>query len=539
MTQERPNILLITCDQLRQDFIGAYGCDFIETPNIDRLAREGCTFTNGYSPNPVCIPARHNLITGLTARHHGFDDNYFGAEAKSCPYRLPTFAQILGDHCYETVAIGKMHFQPERRAAGFDYFYNMDELPRSREEDEYALFLKENGYGNLRSVHGVRTALYMQPQRSLVKTEHHGSHWVADRAIDFFRQNHGRAPFLMWAGFIHPHPPFDVPGDWADKYKGKIPPPSRTNTPLSTLARENIQLGCLEDEAVLNRARELYAAAISFVDYNIGRMLEELERQELLDDTLILFLSDHGEMLGDLGTFQKFLPYDASSKIPFLLRWPRRVSPGSRDERFVDLNDVLPTLLDAAGADYPADYDLPGESVLAQSGVKNRAVQYIEHQRGSKRWCSLRDERYKYIYYYGDREQLFDLRADPGETTNLLYGGASDEAGEARDRLRSQLLRYEARYGLKGCVVNGDFKPMPPYELTPYYETNFPLFPEYAAPEEQAALGSYADELLAAIRQEPTVKLRRNHTAEILSGWGGYSGEEIDALLERAERQGN
>ena len=118
MKQDRPNILLITCDQLRSDFVGCCGGSFMKTPNIDRLAEEGCVFENAYSPNPVCIPARHNLLTGLTARHHGFDDNYFGAEAKACPYYLPTFPQVLNDGGYETIAIGKMHFQPERRAAG-------------------------------------------------------------------------------------------------------------------------------------------------------------------------------------------------------------------------------------------------------------------------------------------------------------------------------------------------------------------------------------------------------------------------------------
>ena len=122
----RPNILLITCDQLRSDFVGAYGADFMRTPNIDRLAEEGCLYENAYSPNPVCIPARHNMLTGLTAKHHGYDDNYFDAVAKPCPWQLPTFPQILSDGGYETIAVGKIHFQPERRHTGFDFFYNMD-----------------------------------------------------------------------------------------------------------------------------------------------------------------------------------------------------------------------------------------------------------------------------------------------------------------------------------------------------------------------------------------------------------------------------
>ena len=112
---KRPNIILIACDQLRSDFVGCYGSSFMHTPNIDALAAQGCVYENAYSPNPVCIPARHNMLTGLTARHHGYDDNYFGNEAKPAPYELPTFPLILSDAGYETVAIGKLHFQPERR----------------------------------------------------------------------------------------------------------------------------------------------------------------------------------------------------------------------------------------------------------------------------------------------------------------------------------------------------------------------------------------------------------------------------------------
>ena len=539
MKQNKPNILLITCDQLRSDFVGCYGGNFMQTPSIDRLAKEGCVFENAYSPNPVCIPARHNLITGLPARYHGFDDNYFGKEAKACPYQLPTFAQILNDNHYETIAIGKMHLQPERRAVGFDRFLNMDELPRIREEDDYALYLKEKGYGYLQSVHGVRTCLYMQPQRSLVSPEHHGSAWVADRVIEYLEATRGRDPFLLWAGFIHPHPPFDIPEGWEDLYTGKIPEASETVTPLSALAEENKQLGCAFDQKVKNRIRELYASAVSYADYQIGRILDTLETLELIDNTLIVFTSDHGEMLGDLGTYQKFLPYDASAKIPMIVRYPRQVKPGERRRYFVDLNDLLPTFLDEAGAEYPAAYDLPGESIFVEHGRKNRNYQYIEHQRGNKRWCCIRDERYKYIYYYGDNEQMFDMKEDPCETTNLLFGkNTSEEIMAVRNRLRETLLSYERRYGLKGYAGPKGFKKMEKYEPRPYYETNFPIFPGMALEEERTQFDDYTDEILEAVKGEPSVKFSKNHAEEILKGYGGYSEEAFNRFREKAEKQG-
>lgn len=535
----RPNILLITCDQLRSDYIGAYGCDFIDTPNIDRLAEEGTLFENAYSPNPVCIPARHNLLTGLTDRHHGFDDNYFNENAKAAPYYLPTFPQILSDSGYETIAIGKMHFQPERRMNGFDYFLNMNELPPTREADDYCMYLKEQGYGHLDSPHGVRTCLYMQPQRSLMPMELHGSHWVADRAIEYLEHTKDRLPFLMWAGFIHPHPPLDIPEEYAELYRGKVPEPAKSETPLSELALENITLGCLEDPDALRRTRELYASAISFVDYNIGRIIDSLKEQGIYENTVIVFTSDHGEMLGDLGTFQKFLPYDASCKIPMIIRYPEKFAAGTRETRFADLNDLLPTFLDLAGAEYPADYDLPGDSLVCMDGVKNRKYQYAEHQKDNKRWCMLRDSRYKYVYYYGDQEQLFDLQADPCETTNLLYQCRDEAVFRVRDRLRKALISYERRYGLKGGIERGDFAAREPYRRVRYFETNKPQFTDMIVKDgERAAMMDYREEILEAIKNEPTVKLDHNHTREILKSLG-WDERTIDELIERAKRQGN
>lgn len=533
----RPNIIIITCDQLRHDYIGPSN-SIMRTPAIHRLAREGCLFENAYSPNPVCIPARQNMLTGLTARHHGFDDNYFGDQAKPAPYDLPTFPQILNDHRYETVAIGKLHFQPARRASGFDFFYNMDEVPHTREEDDYAMYLKEKGYGGIHGINGIRHCLYMQPQRPLMPEEHHGSAWVANTAIDYLKRTQRRRPFLMWAGFIHPHPPLHVPDVWANLYDNMLPPPSKSISPLPALAVENQQLACLEDQAALARMREMYAAAVSFADHHIGRILDCLDELNLTQNTLVLFTSDHGEMLGDLGTYQKFLPYDASCKVPFIIRWPERLESGTLRQDFVDLNDVLPTVLDAAGINYPSHYDLPGESVLETHGTKNRTLQYVEHQRGSKRWCSLRNQRYKYVHFYGDSPRMFDMMLDPHETTNLLDSPLDAEAKAHLRQLQTGLLRYETRYGLPGHVENGAFRQFPRYEPAPYYECNFPAFVEHLLPEERVMMNAVKDEILSAIRKEKTVKLRFNHTAEILRQ-AGFGEDWIEDLLRSAEAQGN
>lgn len=532
-----PNILLITADQLRFDYIGAYQKEnkFMDTPCIDALAANGCLCENSYSPNPVCIPARHNLITGLTARHHGFDDNYFGPESKPCPWYLPTFAQILNDAGYQTIAVGKMHFQPERRSTGFDIFLNSDEVVSDIIEDEYMMDLHRKGYGEYGSIHGVRNAFYMQPQHSLLPEKLHGSRWVADKSIDFlkYRGDLDR-PFLMWTGFIHPHPPFDLPAEWAHKYDGKIPHHTSSKTPLSLFAEENKCIADLPDEESINRMRELYASAVSYVDYNVGRIVQALKDYGYYDNTLIIFTSDHGEMLGDLDTYQKFLPHDGSSKIPFIMHWPNQIAPGTVRKDFVDLNDVLPTMLDVAGLSYPADYDLPGESLFAPAPSKNRKWQYIEHQRDNKRWCCIRNERYKFVHFYGDSEQLFDMQEDPDEKNNLLYNCTDEAIIKIAQEMRKVLIGYEQRYGLPGYVENGDFVKKEPYKISNYREMCFPKDVVRLRGEQDKAL-PLEQEILEAIKDEPTVRLSKLDIKDLLKQYGGFTDERFQQLLEKAK----
>lgn len=530
---KKPNILLITTDQQRFDTIHAAGNPFIQTPNLDRLMQEGCYCCNAYSPNPVCIPARHNILTGLPARYHGFDDNYF-IDPPPIPYQLPTFAQILTDNGYDASAIGKMHFQPARRHNGFTNIQIMEEIPIFLEDDDYALFLKEQGYGNYRSMHGVRHMLYMLPQRSLFPEELHGTAWVADRTIDYLRKNAGKRPFMAWASFIEPHPPFDVPGRWAELYRGKpLPEPSVTKTPLSAIADENHTIADYPDSAYLRRARELYYGAISFVDYNIGRILDALEESGELDNTLVVFTSDHGEMLGDHGTYQKFLPYDGAAKIPMIVRYPAKCAPGSIYEPFVDLNDLLPTFLDAAGLSYPGDISLPGESIFQTNGNKDRAHQYVEHCKGTRRWISMRDRRYKYNYYFGGgHEELFDMREDPQESVNLLYGNPGQAVLAARDDLKARLTAMESRWGLDGYVRNGALIRLDEYQINYYREMNFPLHIQHLTEKERENLISIEEEILNATEKEPIVHIE-DLDLETFQRFSGFTDAEIRSLLLR------
>ncbi len=528
---ERPNILIVLTDQQRADTIYAAGAEWMRTPNLDRLAAGGCLYNNAYTPNPICMPARHNMLTGLTARHHGYPDNGWGY---GMPQNLPTFPQILSDNGYETRTIGKNHFYPPRRHHGYLNMELMQEVPAFREQDEYLMYLKEHGYGTIHNIHGVRNLLYMLPQRALMPEEHHGTSWVANRAIDFIRTNQGRRPWLLKLGWIAPHPPFNVPDEFADLYNDvDFPDPYVSETPISPLAEENKLLGDLPTEEYVRRMREVYYGAVSHVDHHVGRIVQSLEETGQLDNTLIIFTSDHGEMLGDYGTYQKWLPYDSCAKIPFIVHFPKRVTGGTVKDDFVDLNDVLPTILDAAGIPYPGEQKLPGESLLTSAGRKDRTHQYVEYSEGNRRWVSLRDSRFKYNYYYGGgREELFDLENDPHEIRNLLIV-RPEEYKYVRHNLRQRLIACEKHWGLSGCIQNGDFLRLEKFQPKPYRNRAFPLFYEKLTdPQEKVAMNDFFDEVAEAIRKESVVKLEELD----LPAWqknGNFSDEQIQKLLEK------
>ncbi|MDZ4200357.1 MAG: sulfatase-like hydrolase/transferase, partial [Kiritimatiellia bacterium] len=418
------------------------------------------------------------------------------------------------DHGYDTRAIGKMHFQPVRRHSGFHKMELMEEIPKFREDDEYALYLKKVGLGHIQNLHGVRNLLYMTPQRSLIPDEHHGTTWVGDRCVDYLRAQRGKRPFFLWGSWIAPHPPFDVTEEFAGLYDGiPVPDPIESETPLSANAMR--QRSYMEEFPAarrpewIGRMRRLYFAAISMVDRQIGRILETLDQTGQSENTLVLFASDHGEMLGDHGCGQKMLPYDSCARIPFLIRYPKAFQPGAVRDEFVDLNDILPTVLDAASIAYPGPHRLPGSSLLA-SGGRDRKHQYMEYHQGAHRWISLRDARYKFNYYFaGGVEELFDLETDPGERRNLLATGPTAAQEAARARLRARLLEHESVWGLQNNVEQGDFLRFPPLpEKRGPQNSQFPVFQNNLSdPAERAALNDIGEETIAAVRNEPLVRL--------------------------------
>lgn len=523
----RPNILLLTADQQRYDTIGAVNAPFMITPNLDRMAREGCVFRRAHSPNPVCVSARHNILTGLPARYHGMPHNGH----HPLPPTLPTLPRLLSEAGYRTGAIGKMHFYPVRAHHGFDSMRLMEEIPTHVEDDEYVQYLRSVGLGDLLQIHGSRVLGYQLPQRSIMPEQHHGSTWVARETCRFMEANQDR-PWFAWASWVAPHPPANVPDTFADLYAGAALPAVRG------LA------GAEKPEA--RRFRELYYAAISLVDKGVGMVLDKLDELGLAENTLVIYASDHGEMLGDLGLLQKQLPYEGSVRVPLMVRFPNRVPGGLCQDEFADLNDILPTALDAAGINVEAvakqhglKHGFPGSSLLRLKEGRDRSVQYAEfgdlEEPMAGRWVMLRDERWKYIHWYGRGgvDVLFDMANDPDELYDLA-GNPSDAIQSERRRLRTLALQYEERWGLHGTVRDNDFASIPACTDMNAYRTptpewslaQWPVFPgRYAS----AHLKQLEEEFGIVVEKEPLgadtrAELGGKSRAEWWKQWNKHGG---------------
>ncbi len=524
--EDKPNVVILFTDQQRHDTIGALGYDHMMTPNLDRLVREGCAFTHGCTPNPVCVPARHNLLTGLYSRHTGMPVN----NSAVIPREIPRLPRILADNGYHCESVGKMHFRPARNHHGLHRMQLMQELFRNPADDDFAMYLRRQGLGHIRNIHGIRNLLYRQPQRSLLPEEHHGTSWVGDRAAEMIRQNRNR-PFFLWAGWIAPHPPFAVPDNLADLYKGAdLPSP----TPLEENPHPKLERSRHGDDYTdpekTRRVRELYMAAVTHVDKNIGKILAALEEIGQLDNTLIIMTSDHGEMLGDDGSWGKSLPKDPAVRVPLILRWPERVPRGAVRHDHADLMDVMPTILDACGVRYPADYDLPGESLLIPEGcgTRDRSVHYAENASGRSRWISLRGQRYKFNFWFDEgREELYDLQEDPNELRNLMQGELSAGQRAAYKRMKGTLASYEERYGHPGGVEDGEPVPSEEPEGEPWLpgrqpglNWQFHMHPFNLPPEEAARYQSEKEEVLQATAGEPTLDLSKLSLDYYLSAGG-------------------
>lgn len=433
----KPNILLIVDDQHRGDCLGIAGHPDVKTPYLDSLATKGILFENAYTACPSCIPARAALMTGMAQENHkrvGYQDGI--------PWDYQhTIAGELAKGGYYTECVGKMHVSPLRNLLGFHHIDLHDGYlhhnrrasspyyENQKVADDYFYWLKqEKGIDADITDTGLECNSWVA--RPWIYDEKlHPTNWVVNRSLDFLRRRDRSKPFFLMTSFVRPHPPFDAPQCYFDMYKDKeLAPPHiggwADNESYKTAGRVFDSSEGIADPELLRQAQIGYYACITHMDHQIGKLIQGLIDEEVYSNTIILFVSDHGELLGDHHMCRKTRPYQGSIKIPFILSGPNHLVPqnGKVDNSLVELRDVMPTVLDFANVVVPQTVD--GKSVRDIEQTSNKKFrEYIhgEHSGGKIGNQYIVTENSKYIWYtQTGEEQFFDLENDPHEKVNLI-----------------------------------------------------------------------------------------------------------------------
>lgn len=462
---KRPNVLLLFTDQQRYDTIGALGSFFpyIQTPALDSLVREGVSFTSAYTPSPVCIAARCSLILSQWPHQTGCTTN------APMPQDRTSLMEILYEGGYQTHGVGKMHFSPDsRKLWGFESRDYSEEGGRS-EQDDFSLFLAKNGYEHVVNLHGLRSEFYYIPQPSQLPERLHHTRWVADRSLEFLKRRDRTRPFFLWTSFIKPHPPFESPFPWTRLYKPvEVPypfmPPGYEDL-LTFWNRVQNRYKYRDqgfDGNLVRLIRAQYCACISYVDYNVGRILTALRDQGELDNTLVIFTSDHGEMLGDYGSYGKRCLLDPASRVPLIVRYPERFAENARCDTPVSLVDILPTVLQAT--DIGVTEDRVGIDLASVArGECDREGVLVQFNRNALGLYGIVTAKFKYAYSAADgREWLFERV--PGQLEERNLAGSPGHARTLR-RLRSTLIRQFRRDGYVGPLDGDVWRQFPKREL--------------------------------------------------------------------------
>jgi len=468
----RPNILLITADQMRWDCLGCLGNSVIQTPNLDRLGARGVVFRNAFTPNPICVPARASIMTG------NYSHKCTGVMANAGRIRegQPLLTEVLKSVGYRTYAEGKLHFVPYSEPAqprlvhGFEHvdlwesgriLNSFDPEGKLTGVEDYYDYLKEVGWAGYTRAHGVGNN-DVRPCPSPLPGEHYVDTWITDcsiRSIDRHVAKFPDRPFFMWMSSPKPHSPYDPPRPYDTMYDPReIPKPFGSADGLGERnpALERIRMSHAIDSlsaGAIQVIRSYYYGCISYLDAMIGRVVEHLEKKGLLDNTLILFASDHGDMLGDFGAFFKTTHQNGSVRVPFIVAGPG-VAEGEVSDALVGLQDILPTFATVAGADIGADvHGIDLHKHLADTTKPVRDVFYSQTMESPWQSAMVTDGRWKYIYSEANAtEELYDQKDDPGEERNLV--NASAQGARVAD-MRALLRECTEKFG-DTKILDGD-----------------------------------------------------------------------------------
>ncbi len=497
--ENRPNILLITSDQQHWFTLGRDN-PRISTPNLDRLANEGVQFTRAYCPSPVCSPSRASIITGQYPSTHGCWT--IGVKLDEA---IPTVGDELRNGGYDTSLVGKAHFQPLRsepdqtsletpeRIRDLDFWrsfhgpwYGFEHVDVARMHGDeylagqhYGIWLEEHGLDNWPDYF---MPMPDEPRRPVrrgaweLPADLHYTTWTAERTIAAIdRSVESGNPFFTWASFHDPHPPYVVPEPWASMYDPEEMQPgtlmpgeldllashfgmTQLETPDFTAWDEGgyhshgFQSHLIDDDQ-LRRDMAIYYGMISFMDEQIGRILDHLDALGMTENTLVVFSTDHGHFLGQHGLIAKgAFHYEDQIRLPFLVRYPNAVPAGRTSIAIQSLVDLAPTFLDVAGLDIPGR--MQGVTQLGVwTGVAETARSWAmvenRHQPTKLHLKTYVEDRWKMTIYRGSGDgEFFDLANDPEERANRWNDAdlAAERAAVMHRWLQAELEREPTRY---------------------------------------------------------------------------------------------
>ncbi len=437
MTQQRPNVILITGDHWRGDALACGGAGFLRTPNVDRLAASGVRFCNGSASNPICVPGRAVITTGNPSHICTGNKGNSGGILPGQP-RIAAHFAAAG---YRTYAMGKMHYLPyvnPRVLNGFEVAELCEEGRVTWQRlqgqpdlwrEEYDEYLKTVGWGGYQRAHGIGNN-DIRGGASPLPEEHYVDSWVMSRSLHHIEahcRERPRQPFFMWTSFIKPHPPYDPPRPFDTLYDPReIPQPAGS---LADLAGREPSLALRPGNYGWDRmspqakqySRAHYFGLVSFLDKQVGRLLDYLDARGLRENTIVLLTADHGDCLGDHGIFFKTCFLKGSVNIPFIVSAPGQGVPaGATLETPVGQEDALPTLCDLAGVPPPAG--ICGKSLRGvMSGGGFDRPYYVAETCGQSNMVF--DGTWKYIYSELEAtEELYCVKDDPDEMRNLAAG---------------------------------------------------------------------------------------------------------------------
>ena len=423
----RPNFLFILSDQHNASVLGCAGDGTIRTPNLDRLASEGVRFEGAYCQNPLCVPSRASLLTGRHCRSIGIYTNTDMLEPN-----CPTIPRVLSAHGYRTCLIGKAHFNGEQfhgyQQRPYGDLYGQAHQPDPRRTPESG----EAGLGGLVANAGPTGIPLPLTQTEICVAE--STKWLQAH-VDLHRDQ----PFLLSVHFDKPHFPVRPPARYFANYEGRVRVPEvlegYREGAVPFVRKAIDRFGCSGQDG--DRYLAAYYGCIEWIDDAIGRLLHTLKYLGLADDTVVIYTSDHGDLCGEKGAWNKTLFFDSSSRVPLVVRYPGVVKPGALDTGLVGLVDLFPTICDAAGVGAPETCE--GVSLLPSlRGTRRPAGRRVFSESAflgepEDCGCMVRTGKWKYACYLDGSRELYDMEADPGEWNNLAAEPSAKDVVESLD----------------------------------------------------------------------------------------------------------